>query len=98
MKTIYHNGKVYTGQLPLQQAFIVEDGYDSSWAVRLDSKKTKTYAWIGNENKNPLIWEAKYGKGKTVCVNIGLYEKVVRGFYASAYSLLDDVSIYPVIN
>lgn len=29
MKTIYHNGKVYTGQLPLQQAFIVEDGHFS---------------------------------------------------------------------
>ena len=26
MKTIYHNAKVYTGQMPLQQAFIVEDG------------------------------------------------------------------------
>ena len=26
MKTIYHNGVVYTGQLPLQQAFVVEDG------------------------------------------------------------------------
>lgn len=26
MKTIYYNGKVYTGQLPLQQAFAVENG------------------------------------------------------------------------
>ena len=26
MKIAYHNGKVYTGTLPLQQAFIVEDG------------------------------------------------------------------------
>lgn len=26
MKTLYTNAKVYTGQLPLQQAFIVEDG------------------------------------------------------------------------
>ena len=26
MKTAYHHGKVYTGTLPLQQAFIVEDG------------------------------------------------------------------------
>ena len=24
MKTIYYNGRVYTGQLPLQQAFAVE--------------------------------------------------------------------------
>lgn len=26
MRTIYHNAAVYTGQMPLQQAFIVEDG------------------------------------------------------------------------
>ena len=26
MKIVYHHGKVYTGTLPLQQAFIVEDG------------------------------------------------------------------------
>ena len=26
MKTIYHHAAVYTGQLPLVQAFIVEDG------------------------------------------------------------------------
>lgn len=26
MKTIYHNAQVYTGQLPLKQAFFVEDG------------------------------------------------------------------------
>ena len=27
MKTVYYNGKVYTGSLPLQQAFVEEDGY-----------------------------------------------------------------------
>ena len=26
MRTVYYNGEVYTGQLPLQQAFVVEDG------------------------------------------------------------------------
>ena len=30
MKTIYYNGQVYTGQLPLQQAFAVEDGIFTS--------------------------------------------------------------------
>ena len=80
------------------RSFIVEDGYDSVWAVQLDPKKTKVHAWIDNENKTPLIWETTYGKGKIVVDNIGLYEKVARGFYASSYSLLDDVSIYPVIN
>ena len=26
MKTIYHNGRVYTGKLPLAEAFVVENG------------------------------------------------------------------------
>lgn len=26
MRTIYYNGKVYTGEMPLVSAFIVEDG------------------------------------------------------------------------
>ncbi len=80
------------------RSFAVEDGYDSVWAVKLDENKTKTHAWIDNENKPPLIWETTYGKGKIVVDNIGLYEKVLRGFYAASYSLLDDVSVYPVIN
>ncbi len=78
--------------------FAVEDGYDSVWAVQLDQKKAKVYAWIGNENKTPLIWETKHGNGKVVVDNIGLCEKVLRGFYAASYSLLADVSVYPVIN
>lgn len=78
--------------------FVVEDSYDSAWAVQVDSKKVKVHAYIGNENKTPLIWETKYGKGKIVVDNIGLCEKVTRGFYAASYSLLDDVCVYPVIN
>ena len=26
MRTLYENGRVYTGQLPLTEAFVVEDG------------------------------------------------------------------------
>ena len=26
MKTIFYNGKIYTGELPLAEAFAVEDG------------------------------------------------------------------------
>lgn len=78
--------------------FVVEDSYDSAWAVQVDSKKVKVHAYIGNENKTPLIWETKYGKGKIVVDNMGFCEKVTRGFYAASYSLLDDVCVYPVIN
>ncbi len=76
----------------------VEDGYDSAWAVQLDKKKAKVYAWIKNGYDTPLIWETPYGKGKFVVNNIGVCEKANRGFYAASFSLLEDISIYPVIN
>ena len=80
------------------RGFEMEDGYDSVWAVQVDSQRVKVHACVDNESKTPLIWETNYGKGKIVVDNIGLYEKVFRGFYAASYSLLEDVSVYPVIN
>lgn len=46
----------------------------------------------------PLIWSNDCGSGRTVVCNIGIYDKVMRGFYASAISLLGDATSYPVIN
>ncbi len=80
------------------RSFAVVDGDDSVWAVQLDRQKTKVHAWVDNENKTPLIWESIHGEGKYVVYNLGLYQKVVRGFYAASYSLLEDVCVYPVIN
>ncbi len=80
------------------RSFIVEDGYDSVWAVRLDENRAKIHAWVDNESRAPLIWETEYGKGKFVVNNTGLCERVTRGFYAAALSLMDDVFVYPVIN
>ncbi len=80
------------------RGFVVEDGYDSVWEVRLDEQRAKVHAWIDNESRTPLIWETKHGEGKFVVNNLGLCEKVTRGFYAASFSLLDDISVYPVIN
>lgn len=80
------------------RGFVVEFGYNSAWAVRVDEQKVKVHAWIDNENKTPLVWETNHGKGRIVVDNIGLYERVFRGFYAASYSLLEDVCVYPVIN
>lgn len=80
------------------KSFLIEDGYDSAWSVRLDENRTKTFAYIDNESHTPLIWEAKYGSGKFIVYNIGIYEKVTRGFYAASFSLMDDIFAYPVIN
>lgn len=50
------------------------------------------------DNGTPLLWEKKYGKGKVVVLNENITEKYQRGFVATAYSLLEDNLIYPVIN
>lgn len=46
----------------------------------------------------PLIWSSACGNGRAVVCNIGIYDKVVRGFYASAISLMGSATAYPVIN
>lgn len=77
--------------------YLYEDSFDSALAVAV-SGKAKVYARIGDETGMPLVWSNDYGKGRFVVVNIGIYEKATRGFYASAYSLLEDAFAYPVIN
>lgn len=79
------------------RAYPITDPFESARAVEL-SEKAKVYVWSGDEKQVPLIWEHSYGDGKFVVVNIGIYEKSVRGFYAAAYSLLTDCIAYPVIN
>lgn len=51
-----------------------------------------------SDTGTPLIWSNDCGSGRTVVCNIGIYDKVMRGFYASAISLLGDATAYPVIN
>ena len=80
------------------RGFVIEDGYDSSHAVQLSEKNTTVHACSNDERKAALIWETKYGEGKFVVDNFGLYEKVMRGFFAASYSLLGDVCVYPVTN
>jgi hypothetical protein len=47
----------------------------------------------------PLLWEKEYGRGRFVVFNTSqMAGKVNRGIYGAAYSLLEDVIAYPVIN
>ncbi len=75
----------------------VEEPFESSWTVSLDSK-AKVHMKLKGEAATPLIWSYDYGKGRVVVDNFGLYGKAYRGFYAASYSLLGEVSAYPVIN
>ncbi len=80
------------------KAFAVADPFDSSRTVVLSDKSTTVYASEGTPDGVPLVWRTEYGEGIFVVDNIGIYDKVMRGFYAASYSLLDDICVYPVIN
>lgn len=72
------------------------DPFDSSLSVSL---RETAHVWARTGDAGtPLIWSNDCGCGHTVVCNIGIYDKVMRGFYASAISLLGDATAYPVIN
>src|SRR5699024_4474484 len=81
------------------KSFFFTDSWGSALAVRLSNSDDITvHAYTGDERQLPLIWESRYGSGKFVLDNFGLYTKEVRGLYAASYSLLNPVTVYPVIN
>ena len=52
-----------------------------------------------DELKMPLLWEYNFEKGRFVFINTDQFnEKDDRGMLGAAYSLLQDVFVYPVIN
>ncbi|MEG1887787.1 MAG: DUF2194 domain-containing protein, partial [Oscillospiraceae bacterium] len=53
---------------------------------------------VESDNRIPLLWEHQYGKGTVVVNNLGLSGRDSRGYFAAAYSLLQDAFAYPVIN
>ncbi len=79
-----------------QMTYTIVDAYDAAAAVELD-EKCKVYAST-KDDEIPLVWSRDYKDGKFVCCNFGYTEKAYRGIFSSAYSLLEDVFAYPVIN
>ena len=78
------------------QRYELSDPFDSSLSVSL-RETARVWAKTGDTG-TPLIWSSDCGSGRTVVCNIGIYNKVMRGFYAAAVSLLGDATAYPVIN
>lgn len=78
------------------ERYVFSDPFDSSLSVSL---RDTAHVWAKTGDAGtPLIWSNDCGSGHTVVCNIGIYDKVMRGFYASAISLLGDATAYPVIN
>lgn len=78
------------------RTYTFDDPYEAAMNVGLDDQ-CEIYASTADE-RVPLIWSREYGEGRFVFCNLAYCEKSTRGIYASAYSLLEDVSVYPVIN
>lgn len=79
-----------------KRSFSYGGEYWSSLNVLLDSQ-CSVYVRV-LETGLPLLWERSFGEGKFVVMNQSLTGKEARGILASAYSLMDKISIYPVIN
>ena len=78
------------------QRYELSDPFDSSLSVSL---RESAHVWAKTGDAGtPLVWSNECGSGRTVVCNIGIYDKVMRGFYAAAISLLGDATAYPVIN
>lgn len=72
------------------------DPFESALPVSLQAS---AHVWAKTGDTGvPLIWSSPCGNGRAVVCNIGIYDKVLRGFYASAISLMGSATAYPVIN
>lgn len=78
------------------QRYEISDPFDSALAVTL-AADARVRASTGDAGV-PLIWQHTYGSGNAVVANIGIYDRVLRGFYASAVSLMGGSCAWPVIN
>ena len=94
-----------SGMIMAKDFMIGGDGFNFDWnesiassqSVRLGSNAV-VYAYADGNSKLPLVWSNKWGEGKFVMNNHGISGRGSKGLTAAAVALMDDVSIYPVIN
>ena len=79
------------------KTYAVTDGFDSAWTVEL-SERAEVFAVTDSDRPTPLVWRSACGEGTFVVVNLGFCERSTRGFYAAAYSLLEPVCVWPVLD
>lgn len=78
------------------QTYMFSDPFKSSLSVALNDRAQVEA--VSSNGRTPLVWKSSVESGTVVMCNIGIYVKMVRGFYASAFSLLSSAMAYPVIN
>lgn len=79
------------------QTYALSGSHAPSLVVNL---RPEASVYVRNESEDglPLVWSAEYGQGRIAVNNIGSRGPAFRGFYSAAYSLLEDVSVQPVLN
>ncbi len=80
-----------------QRDFGITNPYESSLPVLLDDTCT-VYMESTGPDPVPILWKRDLGQGTVVVMNLDFTDKIYRGFYLSAYSLLGDAFAWPVIN
>lgn len=78
------------------QTYTFSDPFKSSLSVALNDRAQVEA--VSSNGRTPLVWRSSVESGTAVMCNIGVYVKMVRGFYALAFSLLSSAMAYPVIN
>jgi len=91
--------KLITDIMPGSKGVIYKDFFmSSSLTVDLE-EDVRIHMVAANEYELPLLWEHHFGEGRIVFVNSDQFiDKHDRGLICSAYSLLSDIFVYPVIN
>lgn len=80
-----------------KQDYMIEDPYESSFGVTLYDDCELYIESIG-DYPVPILWRRNVGEGTVVFDNFGIMEKGYRGIHSTAFSLLGDYCVYPVIN
>ena len=78
------------------QTYMFSNPFKSSLSVALNDRAQVEA--VSSNGRTPLVWRSSVESGTAVMCNIGIYVKMVRGLYASAFSLLSSAMAYPVIN
>ncbi len=78
--------------------FVFEESMPIAVGVGLDRRKATVWVESNDAQKIPLVWSADYGEGRWVVMNHGLFQKTSRGLTCASYALLEDCTVWPVIN
>lgn len=86
------------GSQTQEEYLFSKDGSDTLEVMQYDlTSDCNIYIESANEG-TPILWSKDRGAGRFVMLNMNSSDKYMRGILSTAYSLMQDYCIYPVIN